>query len=401
MSRDGAMRPDVARDAAGRADVAVVGAGVIGLAVAWRCARRGLRVRLYDPAPGRGASRAAAGMLAPVSEAYFGEKELTELLVESANRWPGWATELTADSGLEIGYRAEGTLIVALTGDDLAVVDRLRAYQDGLGLPITSQRPTQLREREPLLSPRLRGGAYAPDDRQVDPRRLVAALQAAVAASGVRIDPSPVTDLSTVDCDIVVVAAGCGTAALTGLPVRPVKGQILRLRAPGGAPPGFRHVIRGHADGRSVYLVPRADGEVVVGATVEELGDTAVTAGAVLDLLRAAVDLIPELAEYDLVEASVGLRPGTPDNAPIIGWLDPDARRIAVATGHFRHGIVLAPSTADAITALITGAPLPPLLAPFTPIRPALSLIKGFPAGHAGIGAETPLITPERQREGA
>jgi glycine oxidase len=356
----------------GRVDVAVVGGGVIGLAVAWRCARRGLRVRVHDPAPGQGASYASAGMLAPVSEAYFGEAELTGLLVESANRWPGWAAELTADSGVEIGYRAEGTLIVALTGDDMAVVERLRAYQAGLGLPIISQRPAQLREREPLLSPRLRGGAYAPDDRQVDPRRLVAALRAALAANGVRIVPSPVTDLSTVDGDVVVVAAGCGTAALTGLPVRPVKGQILRLRAPGGAPPGFRHVIRGYADGRSVYLVPRVDGEVVVGATVEELGDTAVTAGAVLDLLRAAVDLIPELAEYELVEAVAGQRPGTPDNAPIIGWLDRRTvldRRIVVATGHFRHGIVLTPLTADAIADLVTAGSLPPLLAPFTPAR--------------------------------
>jgi glycine oxidase len=169
-----------------------------------------------------------------------------------------------------------------------------------------------------------------------------------------------------VDAEVTVVAAGCGTAALTGLPVRPVKGQILRLRAPAGEPPGFEHVIRAHADGRSVYLVPRADGEVVVGATVEERGDTVVTAGAVLDLLRAATDIVPDLAEYELAEVLAGLRPGTPDNAPIIGRLGP---RVLVATGHYRHGIVLTPATADAIADLVAGVEPDPELAPFSPTR--------------------------------
>jgi glycine oxidase len=348
-------------------DVAVVGGGVIGLAVAWRCARRGLRVRVYDPSPGQGASHASAGMLAPVSEAYFGETELTRLLVESAARWPAFREELEAVAGVPIGYRDEGTLVVALTPDDLAQVERLREYQASLGLPISGLRPAQVRDREPLLSPRLRGGAFAPEDRQVDPRRLVAALGAALDAAGVPIEPHQVSDPSTVDAEVVVVAAGCGTTALTGLPVRPVKGQILRLRAPAGAPPGFRHVIRGYADGRSVYLVPRADGEVVVGATVEELGDGAVTAGGVLELLRAAVDLVPELAEYELAEAGVGHRPGTPDNAPIVGWLDPP--RVAVAAGHFRHGVVLTPITADGVADLVTAGDVPPVLAPFGPAR--------------------------------
>jgi glycine oxidase len=350
------------------ADLAVVGGGVIGLAIAWRCAARGLRVRVYDPAPGRAASHASAGMLAPVSEAYFGEAGLTRLLVESAGRWPAFRAELEAAAGVDIGYRDEGTLIVALTPDDLAVVERLREYQAGLGLPVSPVRPARLRELEPLLSPRLRGGAVAPEDRQVDPRRLVAALRAALDSAGVAIEPHPVPDVSTMDAEVVVVAAGCGTAALTGLPVRPVKGQILRLRAPAGAPPGFRHVIRGYAEGRSVYLVPRSDGEVVVGATVEELRDAAVTAGGVLELLRAAVDLVPELAEYELAEAAVGHRPATPDNAPVVGWLDA-AARLAVAAGHFRHGVVLTPVTADGVADLLTTGDVPPALAPFGPDR--------------------------------
>lgn len=349
------------------ASVAVVGGGPIGLAIAWRAAQRGLPVTVYDPQPGSGAAYAAAGMLAPVAESYFGERALTALLVESAARWPAFAAELSEVSGQDIGYRTEGTLVVALTADDLAHVERLRAYQAGLGLPISAQRATALRDLEPLLAPRVRGGAYAAGDHQVDPRRLVAALRAACLAAGVRLLSTRVGSLSSLPAGAVVVAAGCGSAGLTGLPVRPVKGQILRLRASAG-PPGFRHIIRGYADGRPVYLVPRSDGEVVVGATAEERSDGAVTAGAVLELLRAAVDLVPELAEYELVEACVRHRPGTPDNGPIIGAL-PGRPGGWVATGHHRHGIVLTPLTADALADALTGGPLPARLAPFGPGR--------------------------------
>ncbi|WP_176730667.1 glycine oxidase ThiO [Micromonospora mirobrigensis] len=350
------------------ADVAVVGAGPVGAAIAWRCAQRGLRVVVHDPAPGSGASRVAAGMLAPVAEAYFGEHELTGLLTASAARWPGFAAELAEAAGMPFGHRTEGTLVVGLTADDLAEARRLWSYQQELGLPITMLRPSQLRDREPALAPRVRGGAVAPGDHQVDPRRLVTALRTAAERAGARWSPAAVGALGEVDARVTVVAAGCGAAALTGLPVRPVKGQVLRLRAPGRAAPGFRHVIRGYADGEPVYLVPRTDGEVVVGATVEERADTEVTAGAVLRLLRAAVDLVPELAEYDLVEAAAGLRPGTPDNAPILGPL-PGRPGVLAATGHHRHGIVLTPLTADLITQLVVTGVADPLLAPFAPDR--------------------------------
>ncbi|WP_433529927.1 glycine oxidase ThiO [Micromonospora sp. CA-263727] len=348
--------------------LAVVGAGPVGLAIAWRCAARGLRVVVHDPAPGSGASHVAAGMLAPVAEAYFGERELTGLLAESAARWPGFAAELIEAAGVDIGYRTEGTLMVGLTADDLAEARRLWAYQRELGLPVTALRPSQLRDREPALAPRVRGGAFAATDHQVDPRRLVPALRIAAERAGAVLVAEPVRRLRDVSAGITVVAAGCGTAALTGLPVRPVKGQVLRLRAPDGGPPGFRHVIRGYADGEHVYLVPRDSGEVVVGATVEERSDRDVSAGAVLRLLRAAVDLVPELAEYDLVETMAGLRPGTPDNAPILGPL-PGRPDVLVATGHHRHGIVLTPVTADLITDLLAGAAPDPLLTPFRPDR--------------------------------
>ncbi|MBQ1026883.1 glycine oxidase ThiO [Micromonospora sp. C95] len=352
-----------------RPEVAVVGGGPIGWAVAWRCAARGLRVVVHDPAPGSGASHVAAGMLAPVAEAYFGERELTGLLTESAGRWPGFAAELAEATGTDIGYRTEGTLMVGLTADDLAEARRLWAYQQGLGLPVTPLRPSQLRARERALAPRVRGGALAATDHQVDPRRLVPALRLAAERAGAVLVAEPVRRLSDVDAGVTVVAAGCGSAALTGLPVRPVKGEVLRLRAPDGGPPGFRHVIRGYADGEHVYLVPRDNGEVVVGATVEERSDLSVCAGAVLRLLRAAVDLLPEIAEYDLVETLAGLRPGTPDNAPILGPL-PGHPDVLVATGHHRHGIVLTPVTADLITDLITGGGSPhALLSPFRPDR--------------------------------
>jgi glycine oxidase len=337
--------------------VAVIGGGIVGLSIAWRLAARGCPVTVYDPAPGTGASHVAAGMLAPVGEAYFGETDLVALMRESARRWPAFAAELAGQTGLDVGYRTDGTLLVARTDDDLAELNRLVRWQASLGLTPQPLRASELREREPRLTTRLRGGAFVADDRQVDPRLVVQALR-----SLVRVEARPVTDPSTVDADVVVVAAGCASAALTGLPVRPVKGQLVRLRGP----VALRAVIRGYLDGRSVYLVPRADGEVVVGATSEERLDGAVTAGAVLDLLRSAVELVPDLAEYELTETQAGFRPGTPDNAPIIGELRPG---LLVATGHYRNGVLLAPVTAAAVADLVTGGPDADVVKPFGPDR--------------------------------
>ncbi len=325
--------------------VGIVGGGVIGLSIAWRLAERGCAVTVYDPASGSGASHVAAGMLAPVGEAYYGEADLVALMRESARRWPAFAAELTERSGVDVGYRTDGTLLVARTDDDLAELNRLVRWQESLGLTPQPLRTSELREREPRLTPRLRGGAFVADDRQVDPRLVVQALRSLVP-----VETRAVTELSTVDADVVVVAAGCASAALTGLPVRPVKGQLVRLRGP----VGLRRIIRGYLDGRAVYLVPRADGEVVVGATSEERRDAAVTAGAVLELLRDAVELVPDLAEYELTETQAGFRPGTPDNAPIIGALRDG---LVVATGHYRNGVLLAPITAAAVADLVTGGP--------------------------------------------
>lgn len=329
--------------------VGIVGGGIVGLSVAWELLRRGEQVTVYDADPARGAGRVAAGMLAPTAEANFGEEALQGLMLESMRRWPAFAAELGAATGMPLGYRTDGTLLVALTDDDLAEVRRLVDYYRRAGTPIEPLGGRQLRELEPLLSPRIRGGARAAGDHQVDPRRLLAALR----SLPVRHERRDVADLSELRDDVIVVANGCGLAAATGLPVRPVKGQLLRLR---GAEPLLTHVVRGVALGRHVYLVPRADGELIVGATEEERGtDTTVTAGGVLDLLRPAADLLPGVAELALTETLAGLRPGTPDNAPILGRLVGHPHgTVYVAGGHYRHGVLLAPVTAHAVADLVT-----------------------------------------------
>jgi glycine oxidase len=339
-------------------DVVIVGGGIVGLSIAWRCRQRGLDVTVLDAGGDRGAWYAAAGMLAATGESSFGQDALTQLMLDSAGRWPGFAAELCRETGIDVGYGPAGTLGVALTADDLAEAQRLWAYRRGLGLRVSPLGPSVLRDLEPALTPRLRGGALAPDDHQVDPRRVVAALRAALGGAVVRrqVEEVPAGDT-------VVVAAGTGTAALTGLPVRPVKGLVLRLR---GEPGLLRHVVNGYADGRHVYLVPRPDGEVIVGATQEERADSTVTAGGVLELLRAATDLVPELAELALAETVVRHRPATPDNAPLLG---PHDGGTIVAAGHHRNGVLLAPVTADLIADLVATGKADPLLDAFAPGR--------------------------------
>jgi glycine oxidase len=328
--------------------IAVVGGGIIGLSIAWGLVERGAGdVTVFDDG-GDGAWNVAAGMLAPGGEAASETPALVRLMSASAERWPSFAASL----GVDVGYDEAGTLSLAVTADDVATASR--------HWPSPILRPSTLRELEPALSPRVRAGVHLPADRQVDPRRVVAALRERL---GDRVIPKRVSDLDQLDAATVVVAAGCGTAVLTGLPVRPVKGQVLRLR---GEPGLLRHVLEATVDGRSVYVVPRADGEIVVGATQEERSDWTVTAGGVHDLLRAAIELVPDLAECALAETLVGHRPGTPDNAPLIGVL---SGRVLVAAGHFRNGVLLAPITADLIADLILHRTTDPLLDDFAPGR--------------------------------
>ncbi len=365
--------------------VHVVGGGVIGLACAWELSRNGHEVTVVAPAPGRdGASWVAAGMLAPVTEAQFGESALTALLLEGARRWPGFAAALEAASGQSIGYDTTGTLTVALDASDRASVDDLLAYQHALGLDATRRSATECRRLVPALSPSLRGGIDVPGDHQVDNRALLAALVEACRAAGVAFVTGTVTAVATgpelvladgrrLQPDHVVLAAGVGLPDIAGLTgaatpeVRPVKGHILRLAPPpGAAAPLLGRTVRGLVHGHSVYLVPRRDGSLVVGATVEERGtDTTVQAGAVHELLCDARAIVPGIDELELREAAAGLRPGTPDNTPRIGWTGIDD--VAVATGHYRNGILLAPLTAAAVVDLLAGRPVTPLIEALTP----------------------------------
>lgn len=368
-----------------RPDVVVVGGGIVGLSLAWRLASDGAAVAVCDPAVGRGSSWAAAGMLAPVTEVHYGEEDLLRLNLAAAARWPAFADELSGASGLDIGHRRDGTLAVALDADDRRALDDITRFQHALGLDATACSSSELRALEPGLSPRVRGGAFVPGDHQVDPRRVVEALDVACRRGGVALVPHAVArvvveagraraveldDGTRIDAATVVLAAGCWARTIAGVPdearppVRPVKGQILRLRMPADRPVLTR-TVRGTAKGRSVYLVPRAGGELVVGATVEEQGfDTSVVAGAVLDLLRAATDLVPDVAELTLEECHAGLRPGSPDNAPVLG--PSGVNGLVLAAGHFRNGVLLAPLSADAVAAVVRGDALPDIAAPFT-----------------------------------
>lgn len=370
------------------ADVIVVGGGVVGLACAWRVASRGLRVTLVDPAPCSGASWAAAGMLAPVTEAHYGEEALIRLNLASAKAWPAFAAELEEASGVGVGYRTCGTLAVAADSGDMMVVEELYRFQRSLGLPGELLRAGACRELEPLLAPTVRGGLLAGGDHQVHNRLLCNALVLAVRRAGAQVCGAQVGEVTVAGSratgvrlgdgrqmsgGTVVLAAGCWSARVRGLPagvappVRPVKGVILRLRGPGASPILARN-LRGMVNGSSLYLVPRSDGTVVLGATVEEQGfDTTVRAGSVADLLRDARAVVPAVDELGLVEAHAGLRPGSPDNAPILGSSALDG--LVIATGHFRNGVLLTPVTADAIAQVVCEGAAPESIAAFSPRR--------------------------------
>ena len=367
--------------------VVVIGAGVIGLAVAWRAAARGAPVTLVDPDPGRGASHVAAGMLAPVTEVHYGEERLLALTLESSRRWPGFVRDLEASSGTTCGYRTEGTLAVAVDAADRASLADLADYQQGLGLTVQRLSGRECRRLEPLLAPDVSGGLLVEQDHSVDNRRLVAALLEACRRSGVRTVGERADAVETtagrvcgvrlgtgevLPADVVVLAAGVGSPLVAGVPtaevpVRPVKGHVLRLAVPAHLAPLLTRTVRGTVGGEPVYLVPRAGGELVVGATSSEESDTVVTAGAVYRLLRDARKIVPAVDEVELREPVAGLRPGTPDNAPVLG--ETSLPGLVVAGGHYRNGVLLAPVTADALAGLVVDGSVPGVAEPFSPTR--------------------------------
>jgi glycine oxidase len=368
----------------------VIGAGVIGLSCAWRAAAAGLRVTVLDPAPASGASWVAGGMLAPVTEAWPGEEELLELGLAAVARWPRFAEELGTAAGRPAGLRTEGTVVVATGSGDRAELETLADYLARLGRDVERLSGRELRRLEPALGPDVRGGLSVPGDLAVDNRVLLAALRGAAEKAGATVveraarevldDGTRVTGVHTdggdVESDAVLIAAGAHSATLHPLlagHVRPVKGEILRLAHRAGAFPPPSRTVRALVDGRPVYAVPRDEGGLVVGATQAELGfDTEVTVGGVRDLLRDAERILPGIAEFALVECTAGLRPGSPDNLPLIGPLGPEG--LFVATGHHRNGMLLAPITADAVLALLCGEPVPEPVRAADPAR--LSLVR-------------------------
>ena len=366
--------------AGGTRDVVVVGGGVIGLAIAWRLGQRGLDVLVLDSDEAGAASSVSAGRLAPASEAAYGQEALVPLANEGLARWPAFAAELADQTGDDIGHERSGMLEIALDGDDVTALKRRQAFLERLGFDASWLTGSDVRKLEPLVAAGVRGALHSAAEQQVDPRRALHALGVACASAGVevrrgkRVDAvdarervrSVRSDGERVDCEHIVVAAGAWASVIPGLPpapaalVRPVKGQILRLR---GA------VLADHMlETRDCYLVPRRNGELVLGATVEERGfDVAITGGATLDMLRAAFEVLPGIAELELCETGAGLRPGTRDNLPLLGASGPDG--LLWACGHYRDGILLAPLTAEVITALACGEPAPVPIEPFAPLR--------------------------------
>lgn len=361
-------------------DVLVVGGGLAGLLAAWRAAAAGLRTLVLDAADRPAAAGVAAGMIAPVGEASWGEERLLELACDAAERWPGFAADLEAAAGRQVPYARRGALHVALDRDEAVELRRRDRLLDGAGLDFEPLLGSAARSLEPALATGVTAATEAPLEAEVDPRALLAALRAAAGDAGaefvkatvVQLDPEGAARTSgghRFEAERVLLAAGAWAGQdglLPGaqrLPVRPVKGVILRLRAERGALPCERIIV-----GERFYLVPRAGGELVLGASTEERGfDLRVTAGAVHELLREAYRALPELAELELVETAAGLRPGSPGNEPIFGAIA--GSRIAVVAGLYRNGVLLAPVLAAGLDALYRGEEPPPPLAALAPGR--------------------------------
>jgi glycine oxidase len=323
--------------------LAVIGGGVIGLSVARRAARAGWSVRVHRTGD-KGASWVAGGMLAPHSEGWPGEERLLRIGLESLRLWRegGFLDGLPPDV-----VTARESLVVAVDRADVADLRTVADWLSAQGHPVVWE--SAARDVEPLLAQGIRHGFRAPTELAVDNRAVLDALSRDCERLGVRW-AAPVTDLSDAyqgRGSTVVIANGIDAPALwPGLPVRPVKGEVLRLRWRKGCMPLPQRVIRARVHGRQVYLVPRADG-VVVGATQYEHGrDTAPVVSGVRDLLDDACAVLPALGEYELAECAAGLRPMTPDNLPIVQRLD---ERTLVAAGHGRSGFLLAPWTAEQV----------------------------------------------------
>ena len=366
--------------------VAIVGSGIIGLGIGWQLAKAGCTVSIYErDQAGRAASWAAAGMLAPHAEVHFEERALLKLGVQSCRMYPEWVAELEADSQMSVGYRAEGTLIVGVDRDDARELEHLYESQQLLDLKVEWITGTEAREMEPLLSPKITAAIWSRDDHQVDNRAMVEALiEAYRRAGGILHENTPVDKIEIFNgkaegiwvkgnlesADVIVLAAGCWSSDIDGLPkavqppVRPVKGQMLALQMEEGIV--LQKVIRAPRAKypTDVYLVPKDNGRLVIGATNEEMDfDTRLTAGGLFELLRGTWEAVPGIYDLPVLETWTGLRPGSRDNAPILG--ETSVENLIMATGHYRNGILLTPVTAREIASLILTGEKPENIAPF------------------------------------
>lgn len=365
-------------------DVVIVGGGTIGLATGFELARQGTSVTIFEKGNGgRGTSWQAAGMLAPDTEIGFEELELYRLNRESRRRWPDFVQRVEAAAGTKVDYRTEGTLIVADDRDSAEALRRRYEFQREQGLEVEWLTGEEAREIEPFVAPGLSAAVHSPTDHQVDNRRLMEALRSAfVSEGGTLHEQTPVeavvpdadrpavrtADGEQVVADRVVVAAGVWSRELEGLtpearpPVRPVKGQMIQLQRK--RPFDLTHVIRGP----EAYLAPKSNGRIVIGATSEEMGfDTTVTAGGLYDLLEGAWEVVPGIRDLPVDETWAGLRPASRDHAPLLGASA--APGIIMATGHYRHGILLTPVTAEEIAHLVRTGETSEWLEPFSPLR--------------------------------
>ena len=383
-------------------DVAVLGGGIVGLGIAWAMAQTGRTVAVIDAAPASGATEAAAGMLAPVSELHYQEEKLLGLMLESASLYPGFVESLGESAG-DTGYQRTRTINVGADAADRQALADLRAVQQSHGLTVDALTIREARELEPMLSPQLSSASSISEDHQVDPRRLAASLIAALESNSdangggrdlfiaknacrlVHLDPTDnssrvtgvvLSDGSVIQATEVIVATGLAASKLEGLPdalrlpLRPVFGDIIRLRVPEHLRPLLTATVRGVVRGVPVYLVPREDGTLVIGATAREDGNAGISAGGIHQLLRDAQVLVPAVAELEIIEVMARARPGTPDNAPLLGRVRglvghaaPDAigeadapvPGLIIATGFFRHGVLLMPVAAQICASLLDG----------------------------------------------
>lgn len=366
-------------------DAVVVGAGVIGLSIAWRLAEKGVGVVVIDPHPLSGASWVAAGMLAPVSEANHGEQELVKLGLKSLQRYPSFVKELQDFSEMEVEYIPSGTLEVALDANDKAEIEFLHSFRSQLGLQTKFLDSASTRKIEPLLTPAVQASISIEQEHQVNNRLLCQALAKAASSAGVYFYRASVTELNLDDQGAlqgvivnnatkilspnVVIAAGAWSANIKGLnpqlPIYPIKGQTIRIRLPKSAS-SYKTIIRGLVKGHHIYMVPRKDGEVILGATVEDKGfDTTITIEGLYELLRNITSLLPNISEAKVEETLAGLRPGSPNNAPFLGSFA--IKGLFVATGHYRNGILLTPVTSDALSDCIVNQVDPSYIEHFSP----------------------------------